>query len=53
MTEPSGSSAKSNSGVYLWTSVGGDTPRSPEPGDLLTKRQELRGLKGCTQVDFY
>lgn len=36
MTEPSSGSAKPNSGVYLWTSVGGDTHT---PGCLETYYQ--------------
>lgn len=53
MTEPSGGSAKSNSGVYLWTSAGGVTPALGGPSRLITKRQELRGRTGCAQVHFH
>lgn len=53
MTEPSGGSAKSNSGVYLWTSAGGVTPALGGPSRLITKRQELRGRTGCAHVHFH
>lgn len=43
MTGPGGGSAKSNSGVYLWTSVG-VTPTPPFAGDLLRRDGRPEGM---------